>query len=275
MRFAPQASWNCWRFPRRPRPPRHGRCSVKAQSPATGRAPRATPARDTPWPRPLALIGAGIVLLVALGGLFQRRHRRLPRAPDPDRPQRRSDAGRACRSAPRSLSIPANMIRLAKTRAAARSSAPTWRCIGRRWRAIPNGSAEAFKDGSPSAPIVYATIAARDTPLDSTGRLDSVYARFFVGKPLPGPAGLVGRQLERRLRLRRRDRLFRARPSRGRSSPAAWPNSTPEVPATCLRDVNFGRGLSLLYRFNRRSARRLAGARRRHAEARRRLPGCA
>ena len=27
--------------------------------------------------------------------------------------------------------------------------------------------------------------------------------------------------------------------------------ATPEVPATCIRDVNIGRGLSMLYRFDR------------------------
>ena len=27
--------------------------------------------------------------------------------------------------------------------------------------------------------------------------------------------------------------------------------ATPEIPATCLRDVNVGKGLSMLYRFNR------------------------
>ncbi len=28
-------------------------------------------------------------------------------------------------------------------------------------------------------------------------------------------------------------------------------SETPEVPSTCLRDINIGRSLSLIYRFNR------------------------
>ena len=112
-------------------------------------------------------------------------------------------------------------------------------------------NADAFKDGSPTAPVVYATIAVRDTPLDATGRLDDVYARFFVDKPIPGPDGLVGRRARQGIRLRGRDRLLRpvgAAPVRGALPRRRRP---PTVPATCLRDVNFGLGLSILYRFNR------------------------
>lgn len=205
--------------------------------------------QDTPHTRPLTLLAAGIAILLALGWLFQagitayRENLMLTGlTPDPTPVALAIGAD--------SLSIPANMIRSAKTR----RGGPVERAdLALHWPALEGYSdrlADTFKDGSPSAPIVYATIAARDAPLDSTARLDSVYARFFVGKALPGPAGLVGRALSADSGYGGETIYFAAsepRPFVAR----CLADSTPEVPATCLRDVNFGRSLSLLYRFDR------------------------
>src|SRR2546429_523748 len=56
-------------------------------------------------------------------------------------------------------------------------------------------AADAFKDTSPEAPLVFVTITARATELDATARLASVYGRFFEGPATSGPAGLTGRAL--------------------------------------------------------------------------------
>jgi hypothetical protein len=216
-----------------------------------GRSRRPTPAADRHsrlgWP--LAIVALIIVGVFALGGLlriaidaYQARMTLTGLSDDP-RPI-------ALSIDDEHLAVPANMIRFAGTR---RGGPVDQIDLALHWPALEGYSArlaEAFKDGSPSAPIVYATIARRDTALDATARLDNVYARFFVGKPLPGPAGLVGRRLgedsgyqgEIVYFLPDGPRPFVAR---------CLAESTPEMPATCLRDVNLGTGLSLLYRFNR------------------------
>ena len=148
------------------------------------------------------------------------------------------------------LAIPANMLRFAEAR---QGGAVERADLALHWPDLAGYSeknADAFKDGSPTAPVVYATIAVRDTPLDSSARLDDVYTRFFVGKPIAGPAGLVGRQLAKDSGYDGDIVFFD--PSAPRPFVArCLATATDTVPATCLRDVNFGGGLSLLYRFNR------------------------
>lgn len=148
------------------------------------------------------------------------------------------------------LTIPANMIRSAKARAGGPMASVDLALYWPLLQGYSEAHADAFRDGTATAPIVYATISPRDSPLDSTDRLDEVYTRFFVDKPLPGPAGLVGRRLSPDSGYEGEIVYFM--PSEPRPFVArCLADSTPEVPATCLRDVNFGRGLSLLYRFNR------------------------
>jgi hypothetical protein len=148
------------------------------------------------------------------------------------------------------LSIPANMIRSAKTR---RGGAVERVELALHWPTLQgytDALAEAFRDAAPDTPIVYLTIAPRDMPLDSTDRLEAVYARFFVGKAEPGPGGLVGRRLAGESGYGGEMVYFA--PSDSRPFVARCPvEATAEMPATCLRDVNLGRGLSLTYRFDR------------------------
>ena len=205
--------------------------------------------RSSSWKRPLTLLAGGLLLIIAFGGLFQASlevyHDRLVLTGLTANPTLVP-----LTIGPENLIIPGNMLRFAKTRI----GGPVERAdIALYWPSLEGYSdrlASPFKDGSPSAPIVYATISARDTPLDSTGRLDDVYARFFVDKPLPGAAGLVGRRLNQESGYGGEIVYFvpaEPRPFVARCLETA----TPDVPATCLRDVNFGRSLSLLYRFNR------------------------
>jgi len=147
------------------------------------------------------------------------------------------------------LSIPANMIRSGKGR---RGGAVERIDLAVHWPTLEGYSealADAFGDGAATAPIIYLTIMPREMPVDSTGRLESVYARFFVGKAEPGPNGLVGRQLAEDSGYGGEVVYFapaEARPFVAR----CLVETAPDVPATCLRDLNIGRGLSLHYRFN-------------------------
>ncbi|HVZ14897.1 MAG TPA: hypothetical protein VG894_10605 [Bauldia sp.] len=151
---------------------------------------------------------------------------------------------------PQELTIPANMIRSWRTR----HGGPVDHAdLALYWPGLEGYStktAAVFADGGPTAPIVYATVSTRDEAMDSTGRLDEVYSRFFTGQPIAGPTGLVGRTLSADSGYAGEIVFFN--PSEPRPFVArCLADSTPEVPATCLRDFNFGNGLSLLYRFNR------------------------
>ena len=145
--------------------------------------------------------------------------------------------------------IPANMIRFRTER---RGGAVDRVDLLLHWPSLEGfseGLADDFKDASPRAPLIFVTISARDTPLDSTARLDTVYRRFFEGPAITGPAGLVGRGLSDGSGYQGEIVYFTPKgiaPFVAR----CLAEETPEIPATCIRDVNIGQGLSMLYRFN-------------------------
>jgi hypothetical protein len=149
-----------------------------------------------------------------------------------------------------SVAIPANMLRFADQR---RGGAVEHADLVLHWPTL-EGYSEAlaadFMDGSPAAPIVYATLARRDTPLDAAERLEAVYRRFFVGEPLPAPTGLTARRLDGDSGFVG-EIVYYGPEENGPFVARCLAQSTPEVPATCLRDIPVGRTLSLLYRFNR------------------------
>jgi hypothetical protein len=214
-------------------------------------APTRRPAPPHLWQpyKPLVLTVAGIMLVVAFGGLTRSvidvyRDAMTMTGLSADATPVRLAIG------PEELAIPGNMIRSDRTR----RGGPVERAdLALFWPTLEGYSAplsDAFENGGPGGPIVYATISTRDEPLDSTGRLDEVYARFFVDKPLPGPSGLVGRRLNADSGYGGEIVYFM--PSEPRPFVARCvADGTAEMPAMCLRDINFGRGLSVLYRFNR------------------------
>jgi hypothetical protein len=148
------------------------------------------------------------------------------------------------------LTIPANMIRFRSDR---RGGALDRVSLLVHWPTLEGFSeelADDFKDTSTDAPLIYLTIAPTDTDLDSSGRLTSVYEHFFAGPVVPGPAGLVGRKMKVDSPYAGEVVFFQPRGSTPFVA-RCMADSTPDIPSTCIRDVNFARGLSMLYRFNR------------------------
>jgi hypothetical protein len=148
------------------------------------------------------------------------------------------------------LLVPANMLRTAASR---RGGNVEQADLVVHWPDLdgytPRAAAD-FMTGDPRAPIVYVTIRGQESPLDATARLDTVYARFFTGKPVAGPTGLVGRALSADSGFGGEVVYFlpaAAQPFAAR----CFATETPEVPATCLRDINFGGDLTILFRFDR------------------------
>jgi hypothetical protein len=148
------------------------------------------------------------------------------------------------------LVIPANLIRFPADR---RGGLVTAVDLLLHWPSLEGFSEERaaiFRDGSPRAPLVYVTITEAETPLDSTARLADLYSRYFTGPPFPGPGHLVGRHMDPESAYKGEIVYFEPR--------AAEPyvirclaEETEEIPATCIREVNIGNGLTMLYRFNR------------------------
>jgi len=148
------------------------------------------------------------------------------------------------------LSIPANMIRTARQRQGGAMERVDLIVNWPDLEGYSEQNAEDFRSGSPLAPLIYISISAADSPLDSTDRLDSVYSRFFSGEPVAGPSGLIGRSLAKDSGYGGEQVFYE--PGENRPYVARCiAKATPEVPATCLRDVRIAPGLSMLYRFDR------------------------
>ena len=205
--------------------------------------------RRSHWTLPLTIAAASVATLVVAGVIVHllinayRDRMTLTGLSDDPTPVALAIAGEP-------LAIPANMLRYAATR----RGGPVERAdLIMQWPTLQGYSDRsdgAFTQVVPSAAIVYATISARDSALDASQRLDEVYARFFTGKALPGPAGLVGRTLTADSGYAGEIVFFsphQPRPFVARCLAGA----TAEIPSTCLRDIQFGRGLMLLYRFDR------------------------
>jgi hypothetical protein len=145
--------------------------------------------------------------------------------------------------------IPANMIRF---RADRRGGAVASVDLLLHWPSLDGFSDEraaAFKDASPKAPLIYVTISARESPLDSTARLGAIYSRFFEGGAIGGPGRLVGWALSEKSGYGGEIVYFTPRGAEPFVA-RCLAEETEEIPATCIRDVNIGQGLTMLYRFN-------------------------
>jgi hypothetical protein len=148
------------------------------------------------------------------------------------------------------LVIPANLIRSPTDR---RGGLVTAVDLLLHWPSLDGFSEERaseFRDGSPQAPLLYVTITEAETPLDSTARLADIYSLYFRGPAFPGPGHLVGRYMDPSSAYRGEIVFFEPRVAEPYVI-RCLAEATEEIPATCIREVNIGHGLTMIYRFNR------------------------
>jgi hypothetical protein len=150
------------------------------------------------------------------------------------------------------LVIPANLIRSPTDR---RGGLVTAMDLLVHWPSLDGFSeerAEVFRDGSPKAPLIYVTITEAEAPLDATRRLTEIYSLYFDGPAIPGPGHLAGRHMKAESPYR--DEIVYFEPQVAEPYVVrCLAEETEEIPATCIREVNIGHGLTMLYRFNRAS----------------------
>jgi hypothetical protein len=148
------------------------------------------------------------------------------------------------------LVIPANLIRFPTDRRGGYVTAVDLLLLWPELEGYSEARSKDFRDASPQAPLVYVTITEAETPLDSTARLSTIYARDFTGPPIPGPGHLVGRRMAPESPYRGEIIYYQPR-SETPFVVRCLAEETPEIPATCIREVSIGHGLTMIYRFNR------------------------
>ena len=147
----------------------------------------------------------------------------------------------------RQLTVPKNAVRFADQRKPGPQSRLDLALSFPEFAGRGRDTAARFDTPDLAPDILYLTIAPRQDGWDSASRLATVYARFFVGEPWDGPAGLQGRRLS---------------PKSGYGDEEIWmepgvvhpfvarcfPLTPGEPPTVCLNDTNHG-SLSVSLRF--------------------------
>lgn len=148
------------------------------------------------------------------------------------------------------LVIPANLIRSPTDRRGGLVTAMDLLVLWPSLDGFSEERAEVFRDGSPRAPLIYVTITEAETTPDPITRLNDIYSLYFNGPAFPGPGHLVGRRMGADSPYKGEIVYFEPR--------VAEPyvvrciaEETEEIPATCMREVDIGHGLTMVYRFNR------------------------
>jgi len=144
--------------------------------------------------------------------------------------------------------IPANLIRFADQKhdglAERVDLALLWPTLSGR----DADTSKKFVDPNGASNVIHLSITADAATVDSTGRLATVYARYFTGPAQPAPAGLVARKLVAGSAFEGEIVYFES----GATQPfvaRCYPRQ-PLLPPTCIRDVNIGGVLTYQYRFH-------------------------
>lgn len=96
--------------------------------------------------------------------------------------------------------------------------------------------------------LVFITIAARETELDSAERIATIYQTFLEGPELPGPDGLIKRLFRSGSSYEGEELYFEPGAVRPFAARCYRPQKGEPV-LTCLRDVRMGRHLMATIRF--------------------------
>ena len=147
------------------------------------------------------------------------------------------------------LHVPSNMIRNAWQRTD--GSWPQLQLYA-RWpdmTGYSDANAAVFDTMEPGAPLLFLSIERRDMATDMSGRVATIYEKFFSGPPVEAGNGLVRRAFSSQSAYYMEDLYYEA------DSP--YPFATRCIrendriaESICIRDIHVGRNLMVGYRFH-------------------------
>lgn len=110
---------------------------------------------------------------------------------------------------------------------------------------------EAFNESSEYSNLIFVTLEKRSMAYDMSGRISSIYKRFFVGDPAPYSAGLVQQSLSAEGGFIDEDLYYAAGSPYPFATRCVRENSKVGTPY-CLRDIHISKDISVTYRFHKR-----------------------
>ena len=139
----------------------------------------------------------------------------------------------------RPLSIPANTVRFDEQRVAGPHGEIDLALVWPELEGRSAATASRLDTPNYAADVLHLSIRPRQDAWDSAARLAAVYARFFIGEPWAGPAGLQGRRLSPKSGYA--DEVIWHEPGAVRPFVArCFPLAAGDPAKMCLRDVVHG-----------------------------------
>jgi len=148
------------------------------------------------------------------------------------------------------LAVPANMIRFETARRDGEAPRLDLYALWPAMTGYTNADRDAFNNRGHDRRIVFLSVEQRQMSRDMSGRLEPIYRRLIELPGAPGPEGLRRYEFSRGTGYV--DEVLMVGQQPGRQSFVARCLTGPaaaESLAGCERDVHFGDGLSLTYRF--------------------------
>ena len=149
------------------------------------------------------------------------------------------------------IAVPENMIRFRSQRNQHNLSQLD---LYAQWPGIEGYNADnaaIFDSADPAAPLLFITIEPRDMTKDMSGRISSIYEKFFAGPPVDAGNGLVRRPFSSESAYFSEDLYYEADSPYPFAARCVRENKNMADPF-CIRDIHIGRDLMITYRFHAR-----------------------
>lgn len=147
------------------------------------------------------------------------------------------------------LNVPANMIRFRSQR---NSSMMERLDLYLHWPTMAGysaGKAAIFDDLKAGAPLLFISIEPRDMTTDMSGRVSTIYEKFFAGPPIDAGHGLVRRAFSSDSAYFMED-LYYEMDSPYPFAARCIRESDRIAAPYCIRDIHIGKDLMVSYRFH-------------------------
>ncbi len=147
------------------------------------------------------------------------------------------------------VTVPENMIRFRSQRASVELARLDLHAHWPSMNGYSETLSEAFNSTDPATPILYVALEPRDMAKDMSGRIGTIYEKFFSGPPVEAGNGLVRRAFSTESAYFSEDLYYEA----GSPYPFAARcirESDQLAGPFCIRDIHIGRDMMLTYRFH-------------------------
>lgn len=148
------------------------------------------------------------------------------------------------------MTVPENMMRFRSQRGKADLERLDLYAHWPSMQGYTPGNAAIFESADSSLPILFVSLEPRDMTRDMSGRISSIYEKFFAGPPIEAGNGLVRRPFSSQSAYFSEDLYYEADSPYPFAARCVRQDKNISDPF-CIRDIHIGRDMMLTYRFHK------------------------